>query len=116
MLLDKSGGVMVKKDVKDQSLTDEEEYFYNVNKELIERKRKDLDSNRAEQRKKELKTQHWMCCPKCGHEMAEIELMGIMADKCSDCSGIYFDKGELQLLLESKEQKGFLRGLKQLFK
>ena len=107
---------MVKKDVKDQSLTDEEEYFYNVNKELIERKRKDLDSNRAEQRKKELQAQHWMCCPKCGHEMAEIELMGIMADKCSDCSGIYFDKGELQLLLESKEQKGFLSGLKQLFK
>jgi len=115
-LPDKSGGAMVTKEVKDQSFTDEEEYFYNVNKELIERKRKHLDSKRAEQRKKELQQKHWMCCPKCGHEMAEIELMGIMADKCSGCSGIYFDKGELELLLESKEQKGFIRGLKKLFK
>lgn len=111
-----SGGVMGERDLKDQGLTKEEEYFYNVNKELIERKRKDLDVQRDEQRKKELMVKHWMCCPKCGHKMEEIELLGIMADKCSTCSGIYFDKGELELLLESKEQKGFLRCLKQLFK
>ena len=107
---------MVERDLKEQGLTKEEEYFYNVNKELIERKRKALDVHRAEQRKKELKEKHWMCCPKCGDTMEEIELLGIMADKCSTCSGIYFDKGELELLLESKEQKGFLGGLKQLFK
>lgn len=107
---------MVTKDSKDQSFTDEEEYFYHVNKELIERKRKHLDSERSEQRKRELQAKHWMRCPKCGHEMEEVELMGIMADKCSTCSGIYFDKGELELLLESKEQRGFLSGLKQLFK
>ena len=107
---------MVERHPKDQGLTKEEEYFYNVNKNLIERKRKSLDIQRAEQRKKELMEKHWMCCPKCGHEMEEIELLGIMADKCSACSGIFFDKGELELLLESKEQKGFLSGLKQLFR
>ena len=107
---------MAERDLKEQALTKEEEYFYNVNKELIERKRKSLDEQRAEQRKKELMAQHWMCCPKCGHKMKEMEILGIIADKCGNCSGIYFDKGELELLLESKEQKGFLRGLKQLFK
>jgi len=107
---------MTKSDIKDASFTDEEEYFYHVNKKLIERKRKELDSKRAEQRERELQAQHWMCCPKCGHRMEEKEMLGIVVDRCSSCSGIYFDKGELELLLESKEQKGFLRGLKQLFK
>ncbi len=106
---------MAEKDLKEKGYAKEEEYFYNVNKQLIERKRKDLDVERAEQRKRELKAQHWMCCPKCGHKMQEIELMGIIVDKCSSCSGVHFDKGELELLLESKEPKGFLNGLKQLF-
>jgi hypothetical protein len=107
---------MVKEDLKEGGLDQEEEYFYKVNKELIERKRKQLDAQRAEQRKKELKMVHWMCCPKCGHPMEEIEFLGIMVDQCKTCSGIYFDKGEFEILLESKEQKGFLSGLKQIFK
>jgi Zn-finger nucleic acid-binding protein len=37
-------------------------------------------------------------------------------DRCNSCSGIYLDKGELELLLQSKEPKGFLGGLSQLFK
>ncbi len=106
---------MVQEDLKERGYHKEEEYFYKVNKDLIERKRKQLDAHRAEQKKKELKTKHWMCCPKCGHEMKEMKLQGIMVDQCASCSGIYFDKGELEILLESKEQKGFLGNLKQLF-
>lgn len=48
--------------------------------------------------------------------MAEFEYLGIKLDRCSECQGIYFDKGELDILLESQEQKGFLSGLKKLFK
>jgi hypothetical protein len=107
---------MVQEDLKERGYDKEEEYFYKVNKELIERKRKELDSQRAEQKKKELRMQHWMYCPKCGHQMEEVKLLGIMVDRCTSCSGIYFDRGELEILLESKEQKGFLGGLRQLFK
>ncbi|MGD2125359.1 MAG: zf-TFIIB domain-containing protein [Desulfobacteraceae bacterium] len=104
------------KERQDKAYSGEEQYFYNLNKELIDRKRKELNAQRAEQRARELKAQHWMCCPKCGQQMEEIELLGIMVDRCNSCSGIYLDKGELELLLQSKEPKGFLGGLSQLFK
>jgi uncharacterized protein len=107
---------MVKEEKKERGYNPEEEYFYKVNKELIERKRKQLDAQRGEQRKNELKMEHWMCCPKCGHSMEEIEFLGIMVDRCTTCSGLYFDKGEFEILLESQEQKGFLSSLKQIFK
>ena len=106
---------MVKEDAREPGRSKEEEYFYELNKKLIDDKRKALDGKRAEQKKRELREQHWMCCPKCGDKMEEVELLGIMVDRCMACSGVYFDKGELELLLESKEPKGFLKGLKRWF-
>ena len=93
----------------------EAEYFHRVNKELIEKKRRELDSQRAEKETQDQKTTHWMKCPKCGSDMKEIDLQGIKVDQCTQCQGIYFDRGELELLLESQEAKGFLGGLKRLF-
>jgi len=58
---------------------------------------------------------NWMKCPKCGDHMEEIELMRIKVDKCVQCQGIYFDNGELQILLESQEPKGFLGMLRKIF-
>ncbi|MBN2126249.1 MAG: zf-TFIIB domain-containing protein [Deltaproteobacteria bacterium] len=102
-------------DRMEKGYTKEEEYFYNLNKELIDKKRRALDGKRKEQRSRELQEQHWMRCPKCGQQMEEEELAGIMVDRCTGCSGMYFDKGELEILLSSKEPKGFLTGLKKWF-
>src|SRR5688500_11824555 len=44
----------------------EEEYFYRINQELIERRRRELDSQRAARQAEPNKTAHWMKCPKCG--------------------------------------------------
>lgn len=100
-------------DLQDKGYNKEEEYFYKLNKELIEKRRRELDA----QRKTQPQTHpHWMKCPKCGADMAEIERQGIKVDQCGGCGGIYFDRGELELLLDTKEQKGFLGGLKSLFK
>ena len=95
--------------------SNEEEYFYRANKELIDRKRRELDSDR-EKLAAQAKTPHWMKCPKCGADMGEIELSGIKVDKCSACQGIYFDHGELETIIESKSPNGFLTTLKKLFK
>ena len=100
--------------VKNLGYDREEEYFYKANKALIEKKRKELDAQRAQQ-VQEQKTPHWMKCPKCGSDMKEIDLQGIKVDQCGECLGIYFDRGELELLMESREAKGFLGGLKKLF-
>jgi len=36
-----------------------------------------------------------MQCPKCGMHLIEIDYRGIKIDRCSDCEGIWLDKGEL---------------------
>ncbi len=94
----------------------EEEYFYRINKELIDKKRKEFDAQQSGQAALEKRTPHWMKCPKCGEEMAEIELAGIKVDRCGGCRGIYFDHGELEILMESQEPKGFLGAMKRLFR
>ncbi len=102
-------------DLQDKGYNKEEEYFYKQNKELLEKRRKELDAKRKEQESHHAGP-HWMKCPKCGGAMSEIALQGIKVDQCGACGGIYFDRGELELLMESREQKGFLGGLKSLFK
>jgi hypothetical protein len=110
------GSWMVEEDMKKTGYNKEEEYFHKLNQQLIEKKRKELDVQREEQQKREQVGPHWMRCPKCGGDMKEVDLQGIKVDQCNQCSGIYFDRGELELLLESQEPKGLLGGLKKLFK
>lgn len=102
-------------ELKEHGYDKEEEYFYKKNRELLERMRKKLDSDRARQESASRQNAHWMKCPKCGTDLEEIELLGIKVDQCGQCQGIYFDKGELELLLQTQESKGFLDRLKKLF-
>ena len=51
---------------------------------------------------------HWMKCPKCGSDMEEIEIEEVMIDKCKKCFGIYFDDGELELLISRQQSSSFL--------
>ncbi len=88
----------------------EEEYFYRINKELIERKRKEIAAKPVNE-----SSPHWMKCPKCSADMNEIDLAGIKVDQCVGCRGIYFDHGELEILIDSQEPKGFLGAMKRLF-
>ncbi|NUN95973.1 MAG: zf-TFIIB domain-containing protein [Candidatus Omnitrophica bacterium] len=94
----------------------EEEYFFEHNRALIERKRKELEAQRARLEAEHRKNTHWMKCPKCGHDLKEIELLGILVDQCTSCSGVYFDRPEIEILIESQGPKGFLSGLSRLFK
>ena len=102
-------------ELKEHGYDREAEYFYKQNKELLERMRKKLDSERSQQESRSRQHAHWMKCPKCGSDLEEIELLGIKVDQCGKCLGIFFDKGELELLTETRESGGFLNRLKQLF-
>ena len=93
----------------------EEDYFYRRNRELIEKRRKELDAKKADEEKTERKSLHWMKCPKCGGDMEEISLSHILVDKCGECEGIFFDHGELETLLESQAQGGFLSNMQGIF-
>ncbi len=38
-------------------------------------------------------------CPRCGGPMTEYTHQIVRADRCDDCSGIFFDVGELELVI-----------------
>ena len=42
-----------------------------------------------------------MICPACKSDMIVVEHSQIELDYCADCRGLWFDSGELELLLES---------------
>ena len=91
---------------------DEEHYFYKKDREAIEKLKAKAEAHRQETERKNRKAAHWMKCPKCGHDLEETKLGALLVDKCKDCGGIFFDAGELDLLLAA-ENKGSL--LKRLF-
>ena len=52
-----------------------------------------------------------MICPVCKYDMIVVEYHDIELDYCTGCKGVWFDSGELTLLLEShglEEVKQFL--------
>jgi len=55
-----------------------------------------------------------MICPTCHNVMIVVEHHKIELDYCTSCKGVWFDSGELELLLESRsleETKVFLEGI-----
>ena len=55
-----------------------------------------------------------MICPVCKDAMIVVEYHNIELDYCNSCKGVWFDTGELELLLEShgiEETKTFLDGI-----
>ncbi|MHB0915023.1 MAG: TFIIB-type zinc ribbon-containing protein [Thermoleophilia bacterium] len=67
-----------------------------------------------EQEKADLKELHYMCCPKCGMDLIEIEYHDILIDKCSECEGIWLDDGEIDAI--AKMEKTGLDKLFSVFK
>jgi len=43
-----------------------------------------------------------MTCPKCMAEMRHYERSGVTVDQCSQCRGIFLDRGELERLIDAE--------------
>jgi Zn-finger nucleic acid-binding protein len=43
-----------------------------------------------------------MTCPKCHGEMRVYERSGVTIDQCTECRGIFLDRGELEKLFEAE--------------
>jgi Zn-finger nucleic acid-binding protein len=52
-----------------------------------------------------------MICPVCKEPMVVLELDQVEIDHCSGCGGIWLDAGELELLLETEEERARLKNL-----
>jgi Zn-finger nucleic acid-binding protein len=43
-----------------------------------------------------------MTCPKCQGQMRQYERSGVTVDQCTECRGIFLDRGELEKLFEAE--------------
>jgi Zn-finger nucleic acid-binding protein len=43
-----------------------------------------------------------MTCPKCQGEMRTYERNGVHVDQCTDCRGLFLDRGELERLVDAE--------------
>jgi len=41
-------------------------------------------------------------CPKCGGPMRSYERNGVTVDQCTECRGIFLDRGELERLVDAE--------------
>ena len=95
----------MKDDLKKQGYSKEDEYFYQKDRERIAILREQAEEKRAKLVLENKKKEYWMRCPKCGSSLKEEEYAGIvLVDRCSskDCGGIFFDEGELEILMKAK--------------
>jgi hypothetical protein len=102
-------------DLEREGYSQEEGYFYKLNRELIDRRRRELDARRAAQKLETQKSAHWMKCPKCSGEMETVDLMKIYVERCVECQGVYLDAGELETLLQAQESEKLVSKVKKLF-
>ena len=91
----------------------EEEYFARLEFErrrnvLAEKEGRDAEAERLRMLEAALNR-----CPKCGAALVPVTFRGVELDKCSRCSGIWLDCGELDQVIA--EDTGFLSGLKRIF-
>jgi hypothetical protein len=86
----------------------EDEYFARRDAELMKERRLTLDAERA----KRARSQNLNKCPKCGGDLVEREHHNVKIDECSDCGGIWLDKGELEMINDfDRGNSGFLNSL-----
>ena len=87
----------------------EDEYFVKRDAELIKAQRARLDAERA----KAERASHFMRCPKCGGQLEEVDFHHLKIDRCTDCGGIWLDKGEMEMLehVDQSKIRGFVRSM-----
>jgi uncharacterized protein len=90
----------------------EDGWFSQHEKHMIEENRRRRDEEMAarsgeeeEKERQARKREHWLKCPKCGHDMIVASIDEIEVETCTDCGGIYFDRGEIEQLLLRRQDK-----------
>ena len=91
-------------ELKNQGYSKEDEYFHRKDQELVAKLKEKSEAQRAKLEAENKKKEYWMRCPKCGTAMKEEQHGQVLVDRCGSksCGGIYFDGGELEILLKAK--------------
>ena len=81
----------------------EEEYFARQEVERRKHWAKEKEKKKASEEKTRLRELHHMKCPKCGMDLEHFDFQGIELDRCVVCGGTWFDKGEVEQLIEREQ-------------
>jgi uncharacterized protein len=93
----------IKNELKHLGYSKEEEYFFRKNMELVAKLRMEADEKKKKLAEEHGLREYWMRCPKCGTTLVEQSLQDIVqVDKCANCGGVFFDSGELAILLKAE--------------
>ncbi len=88
------------------------EVFWSEIRSYIDNKKIEIESQRKNSRpQQDLKR----ICPSCGSKMVIENMYGVIIDLCNKCGGIFLDRGELDLLFQTKQKSGFIPTLKRFF-
>lgn len=49
-------------------------------------------------------------CPKCQAVMRSIERSGVIIDRCTECGGLFLDRGEVEKLMDAESAHNSSRG------
>jgi uncharacterized protein len=95
--------------IQEKPSRNEDEYFAKQDADLLKERRQALDAERAKSERRA----HFMKCPKCGADLKEMEFHHIKIDKCTECGGLWFDKGEVEMLehVDQSAIRGFVRSM-----
>ena len=85
----------------------EDEYFARQNLEIIHEMRAKLDAERKWAERKA----HHNKCPRCGADLKEAHAEHVKIDECSECGGIWLDRGELEQLRRVNRARGVSGGV-----
>ena len=87
----------------------EESYFHEQERKLMEKLRAKGDLERKEKQRQQRKQSHWMKCPKCGGDLRETAMGEVKADRCAECGGVFLDAREVEILLAASKGTVFHR-------
>ena len=92
--------------INEKPSRNEDEYFLRYDAELLKARRAELDAARAAGTAPSTALQ----CPRDGGALVEREFHHVKVDVCSECGGMWFDKGEVDQL-ERVAPRGFFNAL-----
>jgi hypothetical protein len=93
---------MAQEHITDSGYNQEDAYFHQKDLDLLAAKRARLDAQRAAYAPE-------IDCPRCGSPMTEVGVEQVKIDRCTNCGGIFLDKGELEILTHAKSGGLFRR-------
>ena len=88
---------------KKKSSKTEDEYIAKEEAEKLKRLHDKLTEEEKARERAEAKASCYMRCPKCGGYLETILFKGVEIDRCTSCSGVWLDEGELQKLAGSED-------------